>query len=47
MEDQSVQAIDEVVMELLSNFEVTNGEDEYLFYDSNEIWKENDGTANW
>jgi hypothetical protein len=40
------QLINEVFNELLSDFEVTDGEDENIFYDSYEVRKENDGTAN-
>ena len=39
------QPIDEVVNELLSDFEVTDGKDEDIFCDSNEVRKEKNGTA--
>ena len=36
--------IDEVVKQLLSEFEFTDGEDEDIFYDSDEVRKEREGT---
>jgi hypothetical protein len=42
-----VQPIDEVVKELLSDFEITDGGDKDLFYNFDEVRKEKDGTANW
>ncbi|XP_059454997.1 uncharacterized protein LOC132185210 [Corylus avellana] len=42
-----IQDIDEVIKELLSDCEVTNGEDEELYYDADEVNKEKDGTSNW
>jgi hypothetical protein len=38
--------IDEVIKELLSDFEITDGEDEDLFYNFDEANKEKDGTSN-
>ena len=37
--------IDEVVKQLLSEFEFIDGEDEDLFYDSDEVRKEREGTS--
>jgi hypothetical protein len=42
-----VEDINEVINELLTYFEITDGEDENLFYDANEVNKEKDGTFNW
>ncbi|XP_059458345.1 uncharacterized protein LOC132187941 [Corylus avellana] len=42
-----VWPIDEVIKELLSDFEATDGEDSDLFYDSDEVKKEKEGAANW
>jgi hypothetical protein len=40
------QDIDKVIKELLSNFEITDGNDEDLIYDVDEVNKENDGISN-
>ena len=40
------QDIDEVIKELLSDFELTDDKDEDLFYNVDEVNKENDGMAN-
>jgi hypothetical protein len=41
------QDIDEVIKELLSDFEITDDNDEDLIYDADEVNKENDGISNW
>jgi hypothetical protein len=45
--NKDVPGIDEVVKQLLSDFEFTDGEDEDLFYDSDEVRKEREGTSHW
>ena len=45
--NKEIIGIDEVVKQLLTNFENTNGEDEDLFYDSDEVRKEREGMAHW
>ena len=45
--NKDVPRIDEVVKQLLSNFEFTDGEEEDLFYDSDEVRNEREGTAHW
>jgi hypothetical protein len=42
---KEVLGIDKVVKQLLSDFEVTDGEKEDLFYNSDEVRKEREGTA--
>jgi hypothetical protein len=42
---KNVSGIDEVVKQLLSDFEFTNGEDEDLYYDSDKVRKEREGMA--
>ena len=39
--------IDEVIKELLSNFEIIDGEDEDLLYNADEVNKEKARTTNW
>ena len=43
----NVLGIDKVVKQLLSDFEFTDGEDEDLFYDSDEVRKERERTTHW
>jgi hypothetical protein len=43
--NKDVIGIDEVVKQVLSEFEFTDGEDEDLFYDSDEVRKEREGTS--
>ena len=43
--NKDVPGIDEVVKQLLSDFEFTNGEEEDLFYDFDEVRKEREGTT--
>jgi hypothetical protein len=45
--NKDVLGIDEVVKQLLSDFEFTDGKKEDLFYDSDEVQKEREGTAHW
>jgi hypothetical protein len=45
--NKDVIGIDEVVKQVLSDFEFTDGEDEDLYYDSDEVRKERDGTSHW
>jgi hypothetical protein len=45
--NKDVMGINEVVKHLLSDFEYTNGKDEDLFYDSDEMRKEREETAHW
>ena len=43
--NKDVPRIDEIVKQLLSEFEFPDGEDEDLFYDSDKVRKEREGTA--
>jgi hypothetical protein len=45
--NKDVIGIDEVVKQVLSKFEFIDGEDEDLFYDSDEVRKEREGTSHW